>query len=156
MTIIRNVTSKDTVAVIALAEASSLFNLDGIAQIKERLADYISGNNDIWFIAVDEEKPEGVLYCSSEPMTDGTWNILMLLVNPHLQRQGRGSLLINHIEKTLATRGARLVIVETSSVDDFEQARAFYYKCGYTEEARIRNFYKTGEDKVVFSKVINV
>lgn len=151
MTVIRNVTSSDTGAVIALAEASGLFNSDGIDQIRERLNAYVSGNNDLWFIAVDD-KPVGVLYCAPEPMTDGTWNILMLLVSPHVQGQGHGRSLMSHVEETLAARGARLVIVETSSVDGFERARAFYPKCGYTEEARIRNFYTAGDDKVVFSK----
>lgn len=151
MTVIRNVTSSDTGAVIALAEASGLFNSDGIDQIRERLNGYVSGNNDLWFIAVDD-KPVGVLYCTPEAMTDGTWNILMLLVSPHVQRQGHGRSLMSHVEETLAARGARLVIVETSSVDGFERARAFYPKCGYTEEARIRNFYTAGDDKVVFSK----
>ena len=151
MNLIRNVTSKDTEAVIALAEESGLFNCDEIPQIGERLADYVSGNNDLWFIAVGE-KPEGVLYCTPEPMTDGTWNILMLLVSPQFQGQGVGRSLMNHVEEILVTHGTRLVIVETSSVDDFKPARLFYLKCGYTQEARIRNFYTVGNDKVVFSK----
>ncbi|MGB3402371.1 MAG: GNAT family N-acetyltransferase [Microcoleaceae cyanobacterium] len=148
---INNVTSEDTAAVIALAEASGLFNSDNIDQIKQSLADYVSGNNDLWLIAIDE-KPVGVLYCTPEPMAEGTWNILMLLVSPNVQRQGHGQSLISHVEETLASRGAHLVIVETSSIDEFEKARSFYVKCGYSEEARIRNFYAAGDDKVVFSK----
>ena len=153
MNVIKNVTSRDTEAVIALSEASGLFNSDGINQIRERLTDYLSGNNDLWFIAV-EDTPVGVLYCAPEAMTEGTWNILMLLVSPHFQRQGHGSSLMSHVEETLAARGAHLVIVETSSIDGFEHVRTFYHKCGYTEEARIRNFYKAGDDKVVYSKVL--
>ncbi|MGB3534074.1 MAG: GNAT family N-acetyltransferase [Microcoleaceae cyanobacterium] len=144
-------TSEHTAAVIALAEASGLFDADGIDYIKQSLVDYVNGNNDLWLIAIDE-KPVGVLYCTPEAMTEGTWNILMLLVSPNVQRQGHGQSLISHVETTLASRGARLVIVETSSIDEFEKARSFYVKCGYSEEARIRNFYAAGDDKVVFSK----
>lgn len=151
MTLIRKITSDDIAAVIALAEASGLFNSDGIEQIRERLADYLGGNNDLWFTATDNDLV-GVVYCVPEPMTDGTWNILMLLVSPDSRGQGHGRALMTYVEETLAARGARLIIVETSSVDGFERARAFYPKCGYTEEARIRNFYTTGDDKVVFSK----
>ena len=151
MTLIRKITSDDTAAVIGLAEASGLFNLDGIEQIRERLADYTSGNNDLWFTATDNDLV-GVVYCVPEPMTDGTWNILMLLVSPDSYGQGHGRALMSYVEETVAARGARLIIVETSSADGFERARAFYPKCGYTEEARIRNFYTTGDDKVVFSK----
>ena len=45
-------------------------------------------------------------------------------------------------------------LVETSGLPEFERARAFYRKCGYEEEARIREFYNAGEDKIVFRKAL--
>lgn len=51
-------------------------------------------------------------------------------------------------EETLA----RTLIVDTSSMDDYAQARAFYRRQGLVEEARIRNFYGPGDDKVTFWK----
>jgi ribosomal protein S18 acetylase RimI-like enzyme len=151
MALIRNITSEDTADVITLAEASGLFDADGIEQIRERLADYLDGGDALWFAAVDDILV-GVVYCVPEPMTDGTWNILMLIVSSGRHGQGHGRALVRHVEQTLAARGARLLIVETSGVDGFERTRAFYLKCGYTEEARIRNFYTAGDDKIVFSK----
>jgi hypothetical protein len=71
--------SDDIAAVVALSEASGLFDSDGIELIRERLSDYEGGNDDIWFAAVNE-KIEGAIYCIPEPMTYGTWNILMLIV----------------------------------------------------------------------------
>ena len=35
-------------------------------------------------------------------------------------------------------------------------SRQFYCKNGYDEEARIREFYQAGEDKVVFRKVLHL
>ncbi len=61
-----------------------------------------------------------------KPMTNGTWNVLMLLVDRDRQRQGHGSALMSYIEQTLRDRGERLLIVETSSLDEFEPARKFY------------------------------
>lgn len=153
MTLIKKITSDDIAAVVVLSERSVLFDADGIELIKERLSDYLNGNDDLWFAAVDE-KIQGAVYCIPEPMTDGTWNILMLIVSADSHGQGYGQALMNFIEETLAARGARLMIVETSSLDGFERARAFYPKCGYTEEARIKDFYTTGDDKVVFSKAV--
>ena len=153
MTSIKKITSDDTAAVIALSETSGLFDADGIELIKERLSGYLNGNDELWYAAVDE-KIEGAIYCIPEPMTDGTWNILMLIVSVDSHGQGYGQALMNFVEETLAVRGARLMIVETSSLDGFERARAFYPKCGYTEEARIKNFYTTGDDKVIFSKTV--
>ena len=45
-----------------------------------------------------------------------------------------------------------MLIVETSSLARFETAREFYRRHGYDEEARIRDFYGPGDDKVVFWK----
>lgn len=151
---IRKTTPNDTAAVIALAETNG-FDPDEIELVRETLANYLDGNgNALWFTATDND-PVGVVYCAPEPMTNGTWKILMILVSPNRHRQGHGKALMNHIEETLAECGGRLIIVETSSTDGFERARAFYPKCGYREEARIRNFYDQGDDKIVYSKAIN-
>ncbi len=151
---IRTIAPSDRDSVIALAEQLGMFDADGLAHIKETLANYFSGNSkDLWYVA-DDNGLAGVLYCVPEPMTSGTWNILMLLVNPNRQGQGYGKTLMNYIEQTLVERGERLLIVETSSLDNFESARGFYSNCGYKEEARIRDFYAEGDDKIVFSKAL--
>lgn len=148
---IRKISPDDISAVMTLAEVSGLFNADGIEMIKERLAGYSSSMDELWFGAF-EDRLMGVAYCIPEAMTDGTWNILMLIVSPDSHGQGYGRALMSCVEETLVARGARLIIVETSSADGLERARAFYPKCGYTEEARIRNFYTIGDDKIVFTK----
>jgi len=51
-------------------------------------------------------------------------------------------------------RGGRVLLVETSGLASFERVRAFYRKCGYDEEARIRDFYVAGDDKLVYRKVL--
>ena len=42
----------------------------------------------------------------------------------------------------------------TSGLPSFERTRGFYRLCGYDEEARIRDFYQAGEDKIVFRKAL--
>ena len=54
----------------------------------------------------------------------------------------------------MTERGERVLLVETSGLPGFERTRAFYRKLGYDEEARIRDFYQAGEDKVVFRKAL--
>ena len=61
---------------------------------------------------------------------------------------------ISHIEQMLTQRGERVLLVETSGLEDFEYVRAFYRKSGYEEEARIREFYKAGDDKIIFRKAL--
>jgi ribosomal protein S18 acetylase RimI-like enzyme len=64
--------------------------------------------------------------------------------------------LLGHVEQALTARGGRLLLVETSGLPSFERTRAFYRKCGYEEEARIRDFYAAGVDKVVYRKALAV
>ena len=151
---IRPTTPDDTDAILALANKLEMFDTDGLELIKASVTNYLGGNsNDIWFSAKENELV-GVIYCTPEPMTRGTWNVLMLLVDPDRQRQGYGSALISYVEQLLRDRGKRLLIVETSSLDEFEPACKFYSKCGFNEEARIRNFYAAEEDKIIFSKAL--
>ena len=58
--------SDDIAAVVALSEASGLFDSDGIELIRERLSDYEGGNDDIWFAAVNEKIERDILH----PRTD--------------------------------------------------------------------------------------
>ena len=51
-------------------------------------------------------------------------------------------------------QGARLIVVDTSGIEDFAGTRAFYARSGYDEEARIRDFWATGDDKVIFRKAL--
>ena len=143
-----------TDAVMALAKKMGMFDANDLAHIQETLDNTHNGiTKDLWFVA-DDNGLKGVLYCAPEPMTKGTWNVLMLLVDPDHQGQGYGSKLMQAAEQALIAQGDRLLIVETSSLDAFEGARAFYAKCGFTQEARIRDFYEAGNDKIIFRKTL--
>ncbi len=159
---IRPATSDDITALIAIADASGLFQPDQLEEVGAMLADYFGGNSsgdrdsEHFWITDDAGNagPVGVAYCAPEPMTEGTWNLQMIAVHPDHQGQGRGTTILRYVEQTLTQRGGRILLVETSGADSFERVRAFYRKAGYDEEARIREFYKAGEDKIVYRKAL--
>ncbi len=107
-----------------------------------------------YWLTYDDGEAVAVAYHLPEQMTQGTWNALLLAVRPDYQGKGLGAALMQHIEQTLAERGERVLLVETSGLDEFERTRDFYRKNGYEEEARIREFYAKGEDKIVFRKTL--
>jgi ribosomal protein S18 acetylase RimI-like enzyme len=78
----------------------------------------------------------------------------MIAVAPAEQRTGRGAALLAHIEEALAAAGQRLLLVETSSSAEYERARAFYKRCGFGQEARIRDYFAAGEDMILFRKAL--
>ena len=86
------------------------------------------------------------------PSTQGTYDLYWIAVHPAAQRSGAGAALMAEVERQLNERGARMVVVETSSRDDYARTRSFYHKRGYTEAARLRGFYAPNDDRVVLTK----
>lgn len=153
---IRLTTPNDTTALLALAEATGLFESNQIEELTQMLNQHLGDEADsqgIWFTDYDNE-PVGVAYVAPERMTDGTWNLYLIAIHPDHQKQGRGAALLRYVEQMLSERGERVLLVETSGTDDFEYVRAFYRNNGYEEEARIRDFYTDGVDKIVFRKLL--
>ena len=60
--------------------------------------------------------------------------------------------LVARMEAELRAIGARLVRVETSRLDGYGAARAFYERLDYPVAAVIPDFYKPGDDLLVICK----
>ncbi len=153
---IRLTTTDDVTDLIILAEASGLFEPSQTEELVQMLDQHFNGdteNQDLWFTD-DDNGLVGVAYVAPERMTEGTWNLYLIAIHPDHQRQGRGVALLRHVEQVLASRGERVLLVETSGLESFEYVRSFYRKSGYDEEAKIREFYKAGDDKIIFRKAL--
>ena len=79
----------------------------------------------------------------------------MIAVRPASQGRGRGAAMLRHVEENLRTRDQRLLLVETSGLPQYDRTRAFYVRCGYEEEARVRDYWTAGDDMVLFRKALN-
>ncbi|MUH73213.1 GNAT family N-acetyltransferase [Psychrosphaera haliotis] len=131
---------------------SGQFDADSIAYTLETLDNHLENPDDeIWFTALENE-PVGFAYCAPEPVTSGTWNLLMLWTKEGYKGKGFGRSLVSAVESELKSRGARLLIVETSQLPEFETARAFYEKYGFTFEAEVKNFFADGDNKLIYTK----
>ena len=151
---IRLATPQDSAAVTALAVAAGMFSADDTAVTDRMMAEYFGGRREeghLCFIQ-QETEPLGVAYCEPAPATDKTWYLTMIAVRPDVQGQGRGAALMTHVENALRATGQRVLLVETSA--SYELTRKFYKKCGYEEEARIREYWQAGEDMIVFRKAL--
>ena len=150
---IRLLQPSDMPTVKAVIDACALFPPE---LLDSMTAGYFAGEAgpDLWF-TYDDGSPAAVAYCAPERMTQGTWNLLLIAVHPNSQGKGYGAAIMHHVEQLLASQSARLLLVETSGLPSFEATRGFYKKLGYDEEARIREFYQVGEDKIVFRRALN-
>lgn len=86
-------------------------------------------------------------------MTDGTWELYWIAVDPHRQGEGIGSHLMDAVEEDASGKGGRMIAVETSSRPDYLPTLSFYRRRGYRLEATVKNYYAPGDDKLIFVKV---
>lgn len=86
------------------------------------------------------------------PMTCGTWDIYWMAVTPQEQGKGIGRTLLQAAENEITTTGGRMAIIETSSQPLYEKTLRFHLKNGYSEIARIPDFYEPGDDKIILQK----
>lgn len=149
---IRLLRPEDLSALRAVIDATALFPGE---MLDDMAAPWLAGEDvEARWLTYDPGRPAAVAYHVPERMTDGTYNLLLIAVHPELHGQGVGAALMRRVESDLAARGARVLLVETSGLPAFERTRRFYRHIGYDEEARIREFYAAGEDKVVFRKAL--
>jgi ribosomal protein S18 acetylase RimI-like enzyme len=86
------------------------------------------------------------------PLTQGAYDLYWIAVDPVSQGKGLGSHLLEYVEADVLRRGGRMILIETSSQESYGATIRFYEKAGYELVARIKNFYRVGDDKLVFSK----
>ena len=156
---IREATREDTEPLISLCKTIGLFQPNELEELSSMLSAYFEDSlNGQHRWLTDEKDGEliGVVYYAEETFADGVFNLLLIGVHRDHQKQGRGTELLRHVEQELKSKGERILIIETSGLEKFEGTRAFYRKNGYDEEARIREFYNVGEDKIIFRKALNV
>lgn len=103
-------------------------------------------------VAAEGERPLGYVCFGPTPLTQNTWDIYWLAVDPQMQHQGLGSKLMRLAESEICRCSGRLVLVETSSQDLYEPTHRFYLSRGYREVSRIPDFYDVGDDKLTFAK----
>ncbi len=143
-----------------LALDNNMFQPEEMGDFDEMLAGFFDGTLDDhhWIVADTASGTStiaGAAYFAPEPFSDRMWNLYFIATSPAHQGTGAGTMLVQQVERRLIELGekeARTLIVDTSSLDEYQQARAFYAARGFVEEARVRDFYGPGDHKVTFWK----
>jgi ribosomal protein S18 acetylase RimI-like enzyme len=105
-------------------------------------------------VADDTDRVLGYACFGATPMTESTYDLYWLVVAEDARGQGIGGRLAGAVERELKERGARLMRVETSSLEGQGGARRFYEKVGYKLAGAIADFYRQGDDLLLFAKVL--
>jgi ribosomal protein S18 acetylase RimI-like enzyme len=86
------------------------------------------------------------------PGTESGFDLYWIVVSPERQGLGVGALLLDAVERQVVADGGHRLWIDTSGRDAYAPARRFYSKQGYAEAARLPDFYRDGDAKVIFVK----
>jgi ribosomal protein S18 acetylase RimI-like enzyme len=150
-------TPADSDDILKLACAIDLFQKADIDVIQELWTEFSEkGDLHSWyhFIVARENFGEilGFACYGQRPLTEGTFDLYWIAVDGNQRGRGIGKALLNEVESRISARQGRLLIAETEGKPAFLPTRHFYLSAGYELEACIRDFYKLGEDLVIFTK----
>lgn len=96
----------------------------------------------------------GYICVGPTPMTEATWDLYWIAVDPAAQGQGIGRKLYAAFVERVLPRGARQVRIETSSKESYAATGGFYERLSFTIDGRLRDFYADGDDLLIFYRRI--
>jgi len=114
---------------------------------KQQASDYI-----IDVLEDEQGIAQGYVCYGHTPLTEHTFDFYWMVIDCNHQRQGLGYLFFHHVENQVRARGGRLLMCETSSLEGYERVLRLYEKLGYQRVAWIKNFYREGDDKLIYMK----
>jgi ribosomal protein S18 acetylase RimI-like enzyme len=86
--------------------------------------------------------------------TESSWDLYWITVEGKERGHGLGGKLQAEVERRTVLSGGRRLYVWTSSREQYLPTRGFYERLGYTREATLLDYYKPGENLVIYVKLL--
>lgn len=152
---IRELRADDRRLLEGILRSDETFRDDEVAVALELVDDALGNKeSDYWFrIAESEGHAAGYICYGPTPMTECTYDLYWIVT--HAEHRGKrvARSLVEDMEAALLSRGPKAQVrVETSQSEGYGAARKLYERLGYPEVARFPDFYKAGDDLIVFYK----
>ena len=150
----RPVETRDIEAIRQILIATGAFIEEEVQVALELVGDAIRNPNGYYLVKVitSEDGVAGYTCYGRAPFTDAAYDLYWIAVDPIWQGTGAARHLMAAVEADVWSRGGRLLLVETASKPSYARTRHFYESLGYREAARIRDYYREGDDKVIYEK----
>lgn len=87
-------------------------------------------------------------------LTEGSWYLYWICAHPAVQGGGVAVALQDAVESHVRAAGGKRLVLETSGRTSYARARRFYERAGYGVCGRIPDFYRVGDDCVVYVKAL--
>jgi len=156
MIMIRKMLSKDRESIYEMLQQTDMFTSSEI-EVAMELVDVFLFNKDqkdylISVAEVENGDTVGYVCYGPTPATEGTFDLYWIVVSPVFQNKGVGKQLLKYVENEILDQRGRLIVIETSSQEKYLPTREFYLRNNYQITAQIKDFYRPGDDRVIFVK----
>lgn len=155
--IIRAATTADRDALCRLVEEAGVFSQEEITTAQELIDAALERPSvDNYQILLAQRPDSGAVAAyvcyARTPFTRAAADLYWLATHPAHRRGGAARQLVATMEAELQASGIEHIRVETSGTGGYSAARAFYERSGYSNIARIPDFYKPGDDLFTYYK----
>jgi ribosomal protein S18 acetylase RimI-like enzyme len=153
-----NIQKDDIERVRRICESTRFFRDDetdvAVELVEEAFKDGQEKSGYYFVFAMKGEDTCGFVCFGPTPCTVGTFDLYWIVVDNEFRGNGIGLHLLEQTEKALHDMKGRKLYIETSSTEKYLPTRNFYLKAGYKEEARLKDFYLPGDDKVIYTRYL--
>jgi len=153
---IRPMRPQDKGPVLDIVGATGMFTPAEVG-VAEELLDIYLGVPDqkdyrVVVIEADGGAVSAYMTWGPTPLAEDAYDVYWMAVSPAEQGRGLGKALVRWLEDEVRKLNGRMIVIETSSQPRYHPTRQFYLNLDYKEVARIPDFYKPGDDRVIYAK----
>ena len=156
---IRKLQAEDKDQLVSIIERIDNFTLEEKKVAIELINESISSQNQEYYnfyVYENNNKITGYYCIGKRALTDGVFDIYWIVVDSILQNKGIGKQLLNHAENFAKENNGRWVLAETSSKDNYNATRNFYFRNEYSIVSQIKDFYTLNDNLIIFGKYIKI
>ena len=113
------------------------------------IASELENRLSLWLVSLDGEKVTG--YVGSQTVLGWT-DLMNIAVHPDYRRQGIGETLVRALMDKLKEQGSECLTLEVRASND--SAKALYYKLGFQEVGRRKNYYRNPKEDALILRVV--
>jgi ribosomal protein S18 acetylase RimI-like enzyme len=152
---IRETLRRDADEILRIAAEEPLFTEEEADTVGELLDDYLElpdHNGYTFLTATLDKRVVGFICFGPTPLTRGTFDLYWICVDREVGRRGIGRELVERVVNEVRSLGGRMIVLDTSGTPEYAPTRAFYESVGFAPAATVPEFYKPGDDLVIFSR----
>jgi GNAT superfamily N-acetyltransferase len=148
---------KDISRVMEIVESTRFFYDHEVEVAAELVAERLAhGESTGYFFVFAEENGITIAYSCYGPisMSKTCFDLYWIVTHNDYRGKGVGRKLLEETYRHAKEMGCKIIIAETSGLEHYAPTRAFYISNNFVNEARIKDFYDEGDDKLFYTKRI--